>query len=195
AKGGLGYQPGRNTALVPTTQKPWLVPLYQQFHRGEFIQGHDQITPLLPPTKVVRPAYRDTLGSLRPHKKLKTIKIADEYEEWEDIGELAQALSQLFLHEDLPPLLDFPVHSHSDTSEEQLLLLSKLKIQKPESPSCKGHFNGGRLWLAEEAHIRLCNKAPLTIQVAHRRFPIYTVTLISLMSLPPLSMSFSPFAP
>src|SRR5262244_207270 len=118
AKGGLGYQPGQNTALVPVTQKPWMVPLYQQFYRGEFIQGHDQITPLLPPEKVARPAYRDTLGSLRPRKKLKTIKTANEYEEWEDIGELAQALSQLFLHKDLPSLLEFPVDTQSDTSEE-----------------------------------------------------------------------------
>src|SRR5262249_25503897 len=160
-------QPGPNMALVPTTQKLWLVPLYQQFHRGEFIQGHDQITPLLPPKKVLRPAYRDTLGSLRLHKKLKTRKNADEYGEWEDMGELAQALSQLFLHKDLPPLLEFSVDSQSDTSEEQLLLLDKLKIQEPESPSRKGHFNGGRLWLAEEEHVRLSNKGPLTIQVAY----------------------------
>src|SRR5262249_62040601 len=101
AKGGLGYQPGRNTALVPTTQKPWLVPLHQQFYRGEFIQGHDQITPLLPPKKVVRPAYRDTLGSLRPRTKLKTIKAAEGYEEWKDIDGIAKALSKVCLHKNL----------------------------------------------------------------------------------------------
>src|SRR5262249_4998559 len=44
ARGGLGYQPAPGTALVPVLQKPWLVPLYQQFYKGSYIQGHDQIT-------------------------------------------------------------------------------------------------------------------------------------------------------
>src|SRR5262249_35528032 len=119
-KGGLGYQPGLSTALVLTTQKPWLVPLYQQFCKGAFIQGHDQITPPLPPKKVLHPAYRETLSSLHPRKKLKTMKTVNGYEEWEDIGDLAQVLGQIFLHQDLPPLLEFSADSQVDTPDKQL---------------------------------------------------------------------------
>src|SRR5262249_4736318 len=70
-KGGLGYQPVLGTAMVPVHKKPWLVPLYKQFLKGPSMQGHDQITPLLPPKKMLLPAYRETLHSLRPRKRLK----------------------------------------------------------------------------------------------------------------------------
>src|SRR5262249_4338925 len=121
------------------------------------------------------------------------MKTVDEYEEWEDIGDLAQALSQLFLHKDLPPLLEFSADPHIDLLEEQLLLLDKLRIQEPESPSRKGHFSGGHLLLAVAAHVLLFNQALTTIQVLHGQSLIYSVTLMSPVSLPALSMSFSSF--
>src|SRR5262249_8173163 len=137
--------------------------------------------------------FCETLGSLRPHKKLKAIKALNGYEEWEDIGDLAQALSQLFLHKDLPPLLEFSADSQNDTLDKQLLLLNELKIQESQSPPFKGHFYDKHLWSAEEVHVVLWEDALPTIRVAYGRYPIYAVTLMFPINLPPLSMSFSPF--
>src|SRR5262249_32962789 len=94
---------------------------------------------------------------------------------------------------DLPPLLKFPSDSQIDPPEEQLLLLDKLKIRGSKSPSRKAHFNDRHLWSAEEVHAVLCNDALPTIRVTYGRYPIYAVTLIFPVNLPPLSMSFSPF--
>src|SRR5262249_3783772 len=123
------------------------------------------------------------------------IKPICEDEEWEDVGDLAQALGHLFLHKDLPPLLEFPYDPLIESPDEQLLLLNKLEIQEPESPYHKGHFIDDYLWLAEEVQdISLpWEGAFSTIRVLARRCPIYTVTLIYPVGRPSLLMSLSPY--
>src|SRR5262249_25307339 len=87
----------------------WAKPLYQHFKKGLPMQGHDDITPLISacsPPKLPVATYRETLGSLHPRKKLKAGTLKSKSYEWGSIGDLALALGRLFLHKDLPLLLD-----------------------------------------------------------------------------------------
>src|SRR5262249_42782195 len=94
----------------------------------------------------------------------------------------------LFLHKDLPPLPDSSPSPLIDASDEQLLLLAQLEIQKPENPYRKGHFIDDHRCMAEEVLTisLLWEDAFPTIRVSLWQCPIYTVMLIHPVSKPSL---------